>query len=97
MSANLARHIVLAQMRTEPEDNETELVTLAKLIDKDAWRLLKLEAAYTRRLKSLEAAERILSHQDAARSVLVPDEPRALTIMERVRGWFVRPAMETNQ
>jgi hypothetical protein len=82
-----SRHIQLAQ--NHPcDDSERDLVTYAKLSDPDPWRITKLPNSYWRRLKSIEAAERILAHEAAARSAMVWQEPPCATWVERVLAWF---------
>lgn len=79
------RHVELAQQQA-PTEQDRDLMNVASLIDPDSWRCPKLPYSYTRRLRSLEAAERVIAQQDAARAALLPEpEPR-------VSGWWDRLA-----
>ena len=82
------RHIILAQNRTAPEASELDMMDLARIIDRDAWQLVNPKDGYTRRLKSIVAADRILTHQHSARAALCPEpEPVAPTWIARLAAW----------
>lgn len=76
------RQIELAMNKPPETPFERHLLAVAKEADPDAWRF----PWHTKRMRSLEAAERHLALESAARSALLPEpEPR-------VSGWWDRLA-----